>query len=146
MATDAVVPPEQFASAASTCIKALKAGVPANLLAAVEADDWKLRQTTPLGGFFKQAGSAVELKIENVLGSRVCTVLGNRDPKLPIVEMSQLIENRLKEIFPEKLRRDETGADYTIIVEEKYLAVITTALSANRFNTQITTIEKYVRK
>ena len=139
-ATEGSASPEQFAGATASCFKALAAATPSNVLTSVEANGWKLRQTTPLGGIFRQEGNSVEMKIETIFSSRVCTVLGNRDAKLPLSEMSQLVETSLRSVITTGLRRDATRSDFTLVAEEKYKAVITAQQSGTTFNTQITTI------
>jgi hypothetical protein len=133
--------PEQFANATSSCFDALGAKEPSDVLKVLELDGWKIDRTTPLGGVFRQDGVAIQLKVETVFSSRICTVLGNRDGSVPLADSAQLIEASLKTEHGDGIKRDETGSNFTLIAKEKYRAVISPAQSDRDFNTQITTTD-----
>lgn len=133
--------PGQFANATSACFGALGAKEPADVLKVLESDGWKLHRTTSLGGVFLQDGVAIQLKVETVFSSRICTVLGNRDGSVPLTDSARLIETSLKAEHGDEIRRDEAGGNFTLIANEKYRAVISPAQSDRDFNTQITTID-----
>ena len=107
----------------------------------LESDGWKILRTTPIGGIFHQDGVAIQLKVETVLFSRICTVLGNRDGAVPLADSARSIEASLKAEYGDGIKRDETGSNFMMIAKEKYRAVISPAQSDRDFNTQITTID-----
>lgn len=133
--------PKQFASATSACFDALDAKAPADVLKVLESSGWKIQRTTPIGGVFRQEGGSILLKVETVLFSRICTILGNRDGSVPLAESALLIEASMKVEYGDDIKRDETGSDFTLIAKGKYRAAITSAQSDRDFNTQITTID-----
>ncbi|MBD3747285.1 hypothetical protein [Sphingopyxis sp.] len=133
--------PEQFANATSACFDALGAKEPSDVLKVLESGGWKIDRTTPIGGIFRRDGVAIQLKVETVVFSRICTVLGNRDGAVSLADSAQLIEASLKAEHGDGIKRDETGSNFTLIANEKYRAVISPAQSDRDFNTQITTIE-----
>ena len=137
----AISSPEQFASATKACFDALGAKEPADVLTVLESDGWKVERTTPIGGIFRQNGVSILLKVETVLFSRICTVLGNREGSMPLAESARSIEARLKVEYGGDIKRDETGSNLTLIAKGKYRAVIGPAQSDRDFNTQITTID-----
>lgn len=111
------------------------------MLKVLESDGWKIHRTTPVGGIFRRDGVAIQLKVETVLFSRICTVLGNRDGSVPLADSALSIETSLKAEYGDGIKRDETGSNFTLIAKEKYRAVISPAQSDRDFNTQITTID-----
>jgi hypothetical protein len=136
-------PPEQFAKATATCFKALAAPSPRAVLSAVEADKWKLQKATALGGLFQSKENSLILKIETILVSRVCTVLGNRNPDSSLADFSASAETSLRSALGTELTRKENSSDFTLISERKYMAVISAPQGNNdhKVDTQITTIE-----
>ncbi|MBJ7439402.1 MAG: hypothetical protein JHD35_10300 [Sphingopyxis sp.] len=141
-AADATVSsPEQFANATSSCFDTLGAKEPADVLKVLESGGWKVQRTSPIGGIFRQDGGSILLKVETVLFSRICTVLGNRDGSVPLTESAQSIETGLRVRYGDDIKRDEAGSNFTLIAKGKYRAVITPAQSERDFNTQITTID-----
>jgi hypothetical protein len=140
--TGDVAPVEQFANATATCFRALQMDTPAKVLEVAEADGWRIDQVTPIGGTFRKGGSSVHLRIETVLFSRICTVLGNRDIDLTLAETSDRMESSLRSILGNKVGRDE-GTDYPVLVyDEKYRASITPQQNGKTFNTQITVMAR----
>ena len=134
----APVSPDQFAAATAVCVKTLAVDGPAKVLTTIEADGWTLRKTTAIGGVFAQAGNAIELKVETVFGSRICTILGNRDPALPLADLTASIAAKA----PGKVTREPAGSGTSLVFDDKYRTSITPAQADKRFNTQITAIEK----
>ena len=133
--------PEQFASATSSCFDALGAKEAVDVPKVLESGGWKIQRTTPIGGIFRQDGGSILLKVETVLFSRICTVLGNRDGAVPLTKSAQSIEAGLRVRYGDDIKRDEAGSNFTLIAKGKYRAVITPAQSGRDFNTQITTID-----
>ena len=137
----AISSPQQFASATKACFATLGAKEPADVLKVLESGGWKIDRTTPIGGIFRQDGVAIRLKVETVLFSRICTVLGNRDGSAPLADSARSIEASLKAEYGDDIKRDGAGTDFNLIAQGKYRAVIGPAQADKDFNTQITTTD-----
>jgi hypothetical protein len=133
---------ESFSAATAVCLEALSHSSPKDVADALSDKGWRIENTTPIGGVFRQNKSSVRIKFQNVLGSYICTVFGNRGDAESTDEFAGKVESALGATFPDRLTEGKTRSSREVSyrVDQRFTVVLTLEGVEDGYDTKITSI------